>query len=524
MRPARRCDRGVHSGAEPLRAQRGPAVRRSGLRGPGPGAGGAWTPTVPAPSPPRSTPPTRRCTGTPSRLDQAGTTSGSSGSTCGSPASARSAGPTSPPPPTATGTPSGPSPGAGASCSTRRWTTSPSTGAPDLAPGDVLQGPAILEEFGSTVPLHPGFEARVDPYSNLLLTTSVRFSRQNGGNTTSAQRSRSVDPVLVEIVQGTLASVEREVETAIGRTSRSPDDPRRARLQGGNPRRPHAQADRPLVQRARPPRRPRPPDRRPCGPATCSSTTTSTPPRGASGTCPTSASPCRCSPRPGWRPAVVAFVQAFGHHDDIGGAVPGSMPSTATSVFEEGLMVPPIKLWDQGRPNEAALKIMTRNSRTPDALAADLDAECSACLMGAAGSPSCSSATGAPRSRRASTRSCAAPPRRTGARSSRRSPTGLHVGGLRRARRHRPAEAARPADHADEDPGQAARPRLHRHRPAGEGSDQPRRRLRRREFLESGWRRSCATSPTPPSAWPSWTSTRASCSCSSCGSRRRARC
>ncbi len=80
---------------------------------------------------------------------------------------------------------------------------------------------------------------------------------------------------------------------------------------------------------------------------------------------------------------VVAFVQAFGHHDDIGGAVPGSMPSHATSVFEEGLMVPPIKLWDQGVPNRAALTIMTRNSRMPDSLAADLDAECSACLMGA---------------------------------------------------------------------------------------------------------------------------------------------
>lgn len=46
-------------------------------------------------------------------------------------------------------------------------------------------------------------------------------------------------------------------------------------------------------------------------------------------------------------------------------------------------MVPPIKLWDQGVPNESALKIMTRNSRMPDSLAADLDAECSACLMGA---------------------------------------------------------------------------------------------------------------------------------------------
>ena len=79
----------------------------------------------------------------------------------------------------------------------------------------------------------------------------------------------------------------------------------------------------------------------------------------------------------------MAFVQAFGHHDDIGGAVPGSMPSHATSVFEEGLMVPPIRLWDAGVPNRAALTIMTRNSRMPESLAADLDAECSACLMGA---------------------------------------------------------------------------------------------------------------------------------------------
>ena len=46
-------------------------------------------------------------------------------------------------------------------------------------------------------------------------------------------------------------------------------------------------------------------------------------------------------------------------------------------------MVPPIRLWAAGVPNEAALKIMTRNSRMPESLAADLDAECSACLMGA---------------------------------------------------------------------------------------------------------------------------------------------
>ncbi len=59
-------------------------------------------------------------------------------------------------------------------------------------------------------------------------------------------------------------------------------------------------------------------------------------------------------------------MQAFGHHDDIGGAVPGlDAERRAPRVFEEGLMVPPIKLWDAGVPNEAALRIMTRNS--PDA-------------------------------------------------------------------------------------------------------------------------------------------------------------
>ena len=42
----------------------------------------------------------------------------------------------------------------------------------DLAPGTVVTGPAIIEEFGSTVPLHPGFTARVDEYLNIIVTRS----------------------------------------------------------------------------------------------------------------------------------------------------------------------------------------------------------------------------------------------------------------------------------------------------------------------------------------------------------------
>jgi len=188
----------------------------------------------------------------------------------------------------------------------------------------------------------------------------------------------SVDPIVLEIVEGTLASIEREVETAIGRTARSPmirdahdfragiHDRKLRKLTG----RSYSALVHPVV-RDYPMETMRPGDVFFHNDVYLS--------EGGIGHLPD-----LCVTVPVFHDGeVVAFVQAFGHHDDIGGACPGSMPSGATSVYEEGLMVPPIRLWDAGVPNEAALKIMTRNSRMPDSLAADLDAECAACLMGA---------------------------------------------------------------------------------------------------------------------------------------------
>jgi N-methylhydantoinase A len=43
---------------------------------------------------------------------------------------------------------------------------------PELAPGDVLEGPAVIEEYGATVPVHPGFAARVDQFGNLLVAVA----------------------------------------------------------------------------------------------------------------------------------------------------------------------------------------------------------------------------------------------------------------------------------------------------------------------------------------------------------------
>jgi N-methylhydantoinase B len=188
----------------------------------------------------------------------------------------------------------------------------------------------------------------------------------------------TVDPILVEIVQGTLASVELEVETAIARTSRSPMIRDAHDFRAGI----HDRQLRKLTGRSysalvHPVVRDFPLEEMAEGDVFFHNDVYES--EGGIGHLPD-----LCVTVPVFHDgSVVAFVQAFGHHDDIGGAVPGSMPSNATTVFVEGLLVPPIKLWDEGAPNRAALRIMTRNSRMPDSLAADLDAECSACLMGA---------------------------------------------------------------------------------------------------------------------------------------------
>ncbi|MEJ7629241.1 MAG: hydantoinase B/oxoprolinase family protein [Nocardioidaceae bacterium] len=191
-----------------------------------------------------------------------------------------------------------------------------------------------------------------------------------------------VDPILVEIVEGYLASVEREVETAIGRTSRSPmirdAHDYRAGIHDRHLRKLTGRSYSALVH---PVVRDYPLDKMRPGDVFFHNDVYLS--EGGIGHLPDLCvtAPVFCDSGSGL--AVVAFVQAFGHHDDIGGSVPGSMPSHATSVFEEGLMVPPIRLWDQGVPCQQALTIMTRNSRMPESLAADLDAECAACLMGA---------------------------------------------------------------------------------------------------------------------------------------------
>ncbi|MGR3804162.1 hydantoinase B/oxoprolinase family protein [Marinibacterium profundimaris] len=80
---------------------------------------------------------------------------------------------------------------------------------------------------------------------------------------------------------------------------------------------------------------------------------------------------------------LVGFSSIFGHMVDVGGKVPGSMPFDARTIWEEGLRVPPVRIYDKGVLNEGVLAIMLNNSRTPDMNRADLMALIAGCKTAA---------------------------------------------------------------------------------------------------------------------------------------------
>ena len=72
---------------------------------------------------------------------------------------------------------------------------------------------------------------------------------------------------------------------------------------------------------------------------------------------------------------VEAFAGTVVHHADVGGMAPGSMALAATEIFQEGLRIPIIKLFEKGVLNRSVMGLLEANSRTPDALRGDLGAQ-----------------------------------------------------------------------------------------------------------------------------------------------------
>ena len=80
---------------------------------------------------------------------------------------------------------------------------------------------------------------------------------------------------------------------------------------------------------------------------------------------------------------LLAYTAMFGHQSDIGGSVVGSMPIKARSIFEEGVRIPPVKIWKKGEYNEDVIRVIMHQVRKPDWCQADLNAIIASCRVAA---------------------------------------------------------------------------------------------------------------------------------------------
>lgn len=76
---------------------------------------------------------------------------------------------------------------------------------------------------------------------------------------------------------------------------------------------------------------------------------------------------------------LIAFASAIAHHTDIGGRVAGGNACDSTEIYQEGLRIPPVRLYEAGKPVQAIFDVIERNVRVPRYALGDLRAQLAAC-------------------------------------------------------------------------------------------------------------------------------------------------
>ena len=69
--------------------------------------------------------------------------------------------------------------------------------------------------------------------------------------------------------------------------------------------------------------------------------------------------------------SVFCYIASVGHWHDVGGNVPGNYNPEATESFQEGILIPPVKLFKEGEINQDIVNILSANSRLPNSLYGD---------------------------------------------------------------------------------------------------------------------------------------------------------
>jgi N-methylhydantoinase B len=79
---------------------------------------------------------------------------------------------------------------------------------------------------------------------------------------------------------------------------------------------------------------------------------------------------------------AVALACTMCHHQDVGGRTPGSVPTDATELYQEGVIIPPTQLFRAGELDDNLFALLTRNVRLPEVFTGDLMAQVAAGRLG----------------------------------------------------------------------------------------------------------------------------------------------
>ena len=253
-----------------------------------------------------------------------------------------------------------------------------------LKPNANIVGPALIKETNSTTIVEPGWEARVDPARNLILERVVPMAGHVAIGT-------QVDPVTLELFNNLFMSLAEEMGLALQNTASSVNikerldfscalfDPQGALIANA----PHipvhlgsmGDSVRTIIAARGDVR-----DGRGIRPGDVY--VLNAPYHGGSHL------PDVTVVMPAFDAAgeLAAFVASRGHHADIGGITPGSMPPFSRTVDEEGVLIDNFLLVDEGRFRETETRALLASgrypARNPDQNIADLKAQIAACVKG----------------------------------------------------------------------------------------------------------------------------------------------
>ena len=247
-----------------------------------------------------------------------------------------------------------------------------------LRHGNRVVGPALLVQMDSTVLLPPGWEGAVDAWGNLLAEWHAGGEREQGED--------AVDPVSLEIFKHLFASAAEEMGVTLGRTAYSPNIKERKDYscacfdaQG----RLIAQAAHIPVHLGAMPASVRAALERFREFAPGDVVLLNDPYLGGTHLPDiTMVSPVFIGDDPDGRQGqLFGFVASRAHHADIGGMSPGSMPMSR-ELYQEGVIIPPLKIVKAGVVNQEVLELFYRNVRTPDERRGDMQAQLATARVG----------------------------------------------------------------------------------------------------------------------------------------------